>query len=266
MEKDFNEKELDKLIRDWTDELLDADIDNQIADSLMYFVESENSEVDVSELIDDHIHQLAIEEQLTKRRKWKIFFSVAAASVGILIFVSLFLSIHDNGSGADQETLVAETQVEDKTEVLNVGKTVGVTDSCKMMMAEATAIEKSKVASSRTRKKNHTEKTIKQKETDTEQSLIETFAEINTGLANLVENANECLNMANVSLLPENLFSDAKQTNSIELRSDEYSSTQYKGQMQKPNVIETNLINALYEIRNLNIDLNFETENKKNEI
>ena len=80
MEKDLNKQELNQLIHDWTDELLAPDIDKHITESLMKFVENDDIEIDAEELIDFHIHQLAMEENIAKQRKWKI--PVASAAAG----------------------------------------------------------------------------------------------------------------------------------------------------------------------------------------
>lgn len=267
MGKDLNKQELDKLIRDWTDGLLDSDIDNQIADSLMNFVKNDDTEIDGTDLIDFHIHQLATEENLTKRRRWRIFVSsVAAASVVILITASIFLTTREPGLHADREILVAERQTEDTPVVINRESPMTIADSSNMILAKATVNEMSEVAANTDRKRTHRGKAKNQTEATTELSLIEAITEINAGLGNMVENTKVCMNMTDASLLPAGLFSDDNESYDIELASDEYTSLQYNGQIQKVNVIENNLINTLYEIRNLNIDLNFETDYKKTEI
>ncbi len=264
MEKHLNEQELDKLIQDWADELLAPDIDNQIADSLMNFVEDEDTEIDVIGLIDNHIHHLAMEEDIAKRRKWKIFFSIAAASVVLFILASVYLTNYDYGTHPDKKMLTAKNQVEVSSKILNSGKLESIADSCNMILAKVENIEKPQIASNTNHKKYHSRKAKEQIETSTEQSLIETIAEINAGLANMVVNTKESLNLANAALLTVDLFSNGNEYDNYELISDEYYSPQHSEPMQDVNIIETNLINALYEIRNLNIDLNF--DNKITEI
>ena len=260
MENDLNKQELDKLIKDWTDGLLAPDIDNRIADSLINFVENDDIEIDVNDLLDFHIHQLATEENMTKRRRWRIFVSsVAAASVVILIAVSIFLTTREPDPHTDKEIFVAERQTEDTPVVINRESPMAIADSSSMILTKAAVKEMSKVTANTASKRAHTEKAKIQTEATTELALIEAIAEINAGLGNMVENTKVSMNMTNVSLLPAVLFSDDTESQSLELASDEYTSPQYNGQMQKLSVIESNLINALYEIRNLNIDLNFET-------
>ena len=260
MEKDLNNIEPDKLIREWTDGLLAPDIDNRIADSLMDFVENDDTEIDVSDLLDLHIHQLATEENLTKRRRWEFLISsVAAASVVILIIAAIFITTRESGSRTDRKILVAEKQVEDNPIVINSGLPVNIADSSNIILAKATIKSTSEAVTNTNRERYHTGKTEDPKEAKTELNLIEAIAEINEGLGNMVENTKVSMNMTNFSLVPVTLFSDDNEYQSLELASDEYTSPQYNGQMQKLSVIESNLINALYEIRNLNIDLNFET-------
>lgn len=267
MEKDLNKTQLDKLIQDWTEELLTPDTDDQITDSLLNYVDNDDTEIDVNDLLDLHIHQLAMEESMTRRRKWRIFVSsVAAASVVMLIVASIFISTRQHDPHTDKKTLAIENKAEAKPIALNLGQSVVITDSSNMQLANAIIKSKPKAPYNSNHKTNHAEKAMKQKEETPELILTETLAEINTGLANMIDNTKECLSVTNVSLLPVNLFSDNNESNSLELNTDEYSSTQSSGQMQDINIIKTNLINALYEIRNLNIDLNFKTDNKKTEI
>ena len=267
MEKDLNKQQRDKLIRDWTDGLLAPDIDEQITDCLMDFVENDDSEIDVTDLIDSHIHQLAMEERMTKRRKWKIIVSSAAAvSVVLLIVAAILMTAYENDSQTDKKTITVENQAEEKTTVIKGGLPLTITDSTKKLVAKAEIKGKSEVETYPSNQREPQVKENIQKEETTDADLSETIAEINAGLINMVDNTKECLNMANVSLLPASLFSDEKDYYGSELASDEYSLPQYGGQTQRLNVIETNLINALYEIRNLNIDLNFESDNKKTEI
>ncbi|MDE6696213.1 MAG: hypothetical protein K2K25_04985 [Muribaculaceae bacterium] len=267
MEKDLNKQEFDKLIQNWTDDLLAPDIDNQITESLIAFVENDDTEIDVNNLLEYHIHQLALEENMKKRRRWKIFFfSVAAASVAIFIGVSIFLNMHKFDSHTDKRTLTVENQTEDFPVSINSKLSVNIIDSANMKLAKATINDKSEEKSNSKPKRIHAGKIMEPKEVSPEEKLLETIVDINVGLGNMIENANECLSMANVSLLPVNLFSDINESDNYELISKEYSSQQYTERVQKINIIESNLINALYEIRNLNVELNFETENKKTEI
>ncbi|MDE6632333.1 MAG: hypothetical protein K2K23_04980, partial [Muribaculaceae bacterium] len=268
MEKDLNKQELDQLIHDWTDELLAPDIDKHITGSLMKFVENDDTEIDAEKLIDLHIHQLAMEENIAKRRKWKILVNSAAAAAAVVIFIvaAIFFTTHEHGIRSNTNLLVAENQdenitIRDKSEL-----PVTSVDSCKMILAKTEIKGKSEVESKPTNKRKLAEKANKQKESTSELNLIEAIAEINAGLDNMVEITMESMNIANVSLLPVNLFSNSNESNNIEFTSNEYSSSQDSEQMQKLNIIENNLINALYEIRNLNIDLNFETDNKTTEI
>lgn len=253
MEKDLNERQLDRLVRDWSDDLLGPDIDKQISDSIMDFVENDDTEIDVDELIDSHIHHLAMEESMSRRHKWKIFISsVAAVSAVIFIVASIYLAENDNCARSQKETFTAENQVKEKSGISNSAKPVGIAVSCNQTPTQPN------------RKKYQAEKAKETKTDSTEQNLIETIAEINAGLADMVDNANEGLNMINVSLLPENLFSDTGHFDGYERIRDEYSPRQHTEKMQNLNIIEANFINVLYEIRNLDIDLNF--DNKKTEI
>lgn len=268
MEKDLNNQELDQLIHDWTDELLAPDIDKHIAESLMKFVENDDTEIDAEELIDFQIHQLAMEENIAKRRKWKIAVTSAAAAAAVAIFIvaAILFTTHEHGSRSNTNLLVAENQdenitIRDKSEL-----SVTSVDSCKIILAKTEIKGKSEVESKSTNKRNHAKKANKQKESTSELNLIEAIAEINAGLDNMVENTKESMNMTNVSLLPTNLFSDSNESNNFDYISQEYSSSQNSEQLQKLNIIKSNLINVLYEIRNLNIDLNFETDNKTTEI
>lgn len=230
MEKDFNEQKLDQLIRDWTDELLPKDLDDQITDSLLDFIETDEAEIDVTEFLDSHIHQLAMEEKMAKRHKWRrVFSAVAAAAVVLLVGTIIFLSTHEHSSPTEKilaiEKRVAPQPVANENEL-----PIAKADSSLLTTPNAVTKENPKVASNSTPKRIHTERTTPPKEAEQELSLIETFAEINTGVENLVDNARECLTMTN-----ENL-----------------------------NVMETNLLNALFEIRSANIELNF--DNIKTEI
>ncbi|MDE5795439.1 MAG: hypothetical protein K2I08_12050 [Muribaculaceae bacterium] len=267
MEKDLNKQELDKLIQDWTDELLTPEIDNQIADSLMDFVENDDTEIDVDDLMDIHIHQLAIEEKMSKRRKWKIFVaSVAAASVAVIIVASMFLTTLENGSHTNLQPRMAENKAKEMPIEATRKLPMTIADSSSMILSKAAVKCRSEVGSKPTKKREHAEKVNKPKESATELNLIEAIAGINAGLDNMVENTKVSMNMTNVALLPVILFSDNNESDNIEIIPTEYSSSQNSEQMQRLNIIETNLINTLYEIRNLNIDLNFETENIKTEI
>ena len=267
MEKDLNEQQLDRLIRDWTDELIAQDIDDQITDSILNFVDNDDTEMDVKDLIDFHIHQLAIKESLTKRRKWKILLtSVAAALIAILIVAAIFQTTHEHGTHYLKETLVASNTVDDNAIVINSGEAAILADSTNKMSSEAVIKEKPLIASDSNRKRNHSRKALKQTETVAELVLTEAIVEINSGLVSMVDNAKESMKMTNVSFLPEVYYSDDNESTGLDQISEGYSSQPHSGQMQRLNVIETNLINALYEIRNLNIDLNFETDNKKTEI
>ncbi len=233
MEKDFNDKELDQLIRDWADELLPQDIDNQITDSLISFVDEDEEGPDVNELLESHIHQLATEESMAKHRKWRsVIPYVAAASVVIFIIAAVFLISRDHTSPTEN-IFAVENQDEDKPDAIDNGLPIIKADSSQMITTpKATIKEEPKMASNSMPKRNHRGKAIQPKEASTELRLVETFAEINAGLGNMDENALECISMTNEHL----------------------------------NVIENNLINALYEIRSINIDLNFETEYKTTEI
>lgn len=267
MEKDLNERQPDKLIQDWTEGLLDSDTDRRIADSLLDFVDTNYTENDVEDLLDFHIHRLAVEEAMSKRRKWKtLLYSVAAASVVIFIVAAIFLTTHEYGLKTDKTALAAENQLKDKTAAVDCESPVTIADSSKTIVAKAVIKGKSEIMSFPKRKRNHAGKETTQHEATTKPNLTETIAEINAGLASMVDNAKECMDMSTVSLRHVNLFSGSNESIGFDLIPDEYSSIQHSGQMQELNIIETNLINTLYEIRNLNIDLNFETEYIKTEI
>ena len=267
MEKDLNEQEFDKLIQNWTDDLLAPDIDNQITDSLMAFVENDDTEIDVNNLLEYHIHQLALEENMKKRRRWRISISsVAAASVAIFIGISIFLNMYKFDSHTDKQTFTVENQTEHIPVAINSKLPANIIDSANMILAKATINDNSEGGSNSKPKRIHAGKIKQPKEVSPEEKLIETIVDINVGLGNMIENANECLSMANVSLLPVNLCSDINESDNYELISKEYSLQQHTEQVQKINIIESNLINTLYEIRNLNIELNFETDNKQTEI
>ena len=266
MEKDLNKQELDQLIHDWTDELLAPDIDKYITGSLMKFVENDDTEIDAEELIDFHIHQLALEEYISKRRRWKIFVASVAASIAVIIIASMFITTLENGSHTNKQPRMAENQAKEMLIEATRKLPMTIADSSSMILTKATIKCKSEAESKPTNKRKLAEKANKQKESTSELNLIEAIAEINAGLDNMVENTKESMNMTNVSLLPMNLFSDSNESNNFEFISQEYSSSQNSEQLQKLNIIESNLINVLYEIRNLNIDLNFETDNKTTEI
>lgn len=185
---------------------------------------NDDSEIDANDLIDYHIHQLAIEERLAKHRKWKSFLSyVAAASVVILFGVTVFMAIREHTS--TPETILAlENQVEYQPTAINKGLQVTMADSSKMTITKAEIEAQPKLASISNPKRKHIGKGRGQQKASTELRLIETITEINAGLINMDDNALECISMTNERL----------------------------------NVIENNLIDALNEIRCLNIDLNFE--------
>ncbi len=230
MEKDFNEQELDQLIRDWTDELLPQELDDQITDSLLDFIETDEDEFDVTELLDSHIHQLAMEEKMAMRHKWRrVFSAVAAAAVVLIVGTLIFISTHEHSSPSEK-ILAIENQVVHHPVAIENDVPIAKADSSLLTTPNAMTKDKPKVASNSSSKRIHTARTTPPKEAEQELSLIETFAEINTGVENLVDNTRKCITMTN-----ENL-----------------------------NVMEMNLINALYEIRSANIELNF--DNKTTEI
>ncbi len=230
MEKDYTDKELERLIGDWADELLPQDIDDQIADSLMDFVENDDTEIEENELLDFHIHQLAMEETIAKSRKWKRVISfVAAASVVILFGAIIFVATREPSSPTEK-ILAIENQPEPHPVVIDNELPIAKRDSAILTTPKAMMKENPKVASTSSPKRIHRARATSPKETEPEISLIATFTEINSGVENLVDNTRECITMTN-----ENL-----------------------------NVMETNLINALYEIRSANIELNF--DNKTTEI
>ncbi len=230
MEKDYTDKELERLIGDWADELLPQDIDDQIADSLMDFVENDDTEIEENELLDFHIHQLAMEETIAKSRKWKRVISfVAAASVVILFGAIIFVATREY-TAPTEKILAIENQVEPHPLAIDNELPSAKVDSSLITTPKAMVKDNPKVASNSAPKSIHRVRTAVSKEAEPELSLIETFTEINTGVENLVDNAKECISMTN-----ENL-----------------------------NMMEANLINALYEIRSANIELNF--DNIKTEI
>lgn len=258
MEKELNKQQMDELIRDWTEELLPPEMDEHIADNLLDFVDNDDTELDVKDLLDFHIHQLAMEERVTLRSNWKILVaSVAAASVAVLVIATTFIITQENDQHTDKVTIAdpnsrvshlsrAQGNIgaepyffSDSTENRQIGaeeKIPPATHANTKMIA--------KTALNSGRKRIREERTMKQNEETPELVLAETLAEIKAGFISMTDNTKESLNMTNESLLPVNLTSD----------------------YLEHNIIETNLINALYEIRNLNIELNFETDNKTTEI
>lgn len=237
MEKDYKKLQSDELIRDWTEGQLPSDIDNQVADRLLDFIENDDMEIDVKELLNLHINDLAAEEGIRKRNNWKIFVaSVAAASVVLLFSAAIFIMTREQTPQPESATLSVENKTDDNPIAIKSVVLPAIADSTKTEQAESGIKEKPKVASNSNHKRHDAQKASRVTEKTPEYILTETLAELNAGMIEMVDNTMECLSM----------------TNSRE--------------MQDLNVIEVNLINALYEIRSLNIDLNFNTENKTTDI
>ncbi len=72
--------------------------------------------------------------------------------------------------------------------------------------------------------------------------------------------------MAKVDLLPISIFAEGNESKDFELTFDEFASSESLGEMQEVKIFETNLINTFNEFRKININLKFETDNKKTEI
>lgn len=260
MEKEMNQQQLNELIQDWTEDKLPAAEENEITDRILDFVENDDEEIDVEEFLDLHIHQLAEEEGRGGRSKWKIFVaSVAAASVVLLAIATTFILTQENGQNTDTEILALERSAEGTSTAIDLGLPTTMAEAADGRIDHSSKGQELRRSKKRichddstiakTRKngstpKHREEKTMKLNKEMPELILAETLAEIKAGLVSMADNTMESLNMTNECLVPVNMASD------------EY----------EPNIIETNLINAIYEIRTLNIKLNFETDNKTTEI
>lgn len=229
MEKNLNEQQLDRLIRDWTDDRLDEHLDKEITDCLTEFAEDDleidADNVDIENLIDMHIHHLAMEEHAERLRKWKVIASCAAAvTIAIMTVAALFFTTNEYGHKTNEKILVVESQVEDLPIVDSPGSRHAATeaDSSKTESSKA-VIKPIPEASPTTTHTGHRILTAKLPDTPPEHILSETFAEINNGIVGFTDDVQESLDMQTLS------------------------------------IIESNLIETLQEIKSLNITLNFET-------
>lgn len=261
MEKNWTDKELDTLLRNWSEETLPPEEDSEVTERLLSFLDEdiENDDNYIEEMLSEQVHRLAEDERHGKRRKLIITLTSVAASLTLLIAGSISI-FNENTSSSDNRNMIASLHDTTIIEPVRI-----ITDTIQKISLKKQQDDKALVAKANIRKSKPTkhEEILPDVSTD-EDELVRTISEINVSFGNFMESAITDINETGMRVLPENL------TLTDNLDSYEYQQnnihTLITDGVSRVSVIESNLMDALYEIKNLNINLNFETETNYYEI
>lgn len=261
MEKNWTDKELDTLLRNWSEDTLPPEEDSEVTERLLSFLDedTENDDNDIEEMLSEQIHRLAEDESHGKRRKLIITLTSIAASLTLLIAGSISI-FNDNTSSSDNRNVIASLHDTTIIEPVRI-----ITDTIQKISPKKLQDDKTLVAEANIRKSKPTkhEEILPDVSTD-EDELARTISEINVSFGNFMESAITDINETGMRVLPENL------TLTDNLDGNEYQQNNIHALItdgvSRVSVIESNLMDALYEIKNLNINLNFETETNYYEI
>lgn len=244
MEKDTTNKELDRLIKAWTDESLTAEPDSEAADRLIGFIEND---IDIEELLEEHIHQLAAKEKVqgkrNKRRRIKIATVSTAASLAFILSAAMFILRENTSTISDpelKESLMAYQAVTESKSTVAISSVEELTineESPENGIKEKVKKSSSKVST----KPNSEEAELMITENATEAEIAKALSEIDLSFESLFGNSLEDVSINCACIIPKSLFS-----------TDDYTID-----ASALNKFETNLISALHDMKSLNIKLEF---------
>lgn len=247
MDKDFDNKEFDKLLKDWEENRLSASDNEQLSDKLIDFVDED---IDIEEMLDAHIHNLAIDEKNIKSRRKRIGVISAAATVALLISAVIFF-MKENTSTIEthetEKTLMTNQTVIEKPIIEPAERTDNATAVAKegkrnidTHIKRANKLPTKLVAETSNKEEFHIQATPKEME------IAKTLSEIDLSFENLFGNTFEDLSLNETGIIPTSLFFDD---------APDYIDDDLYG----VRTFEINLINTFNEMKSYNINLNFET-------
>ena len=262
MEKDSDYSDLDKMLRDWTDNLLSPEADRDLTDRMIGFMEedsdmehtvtdTEEAGSDIEEILEAHIHSLALEERAAKMRRIKVAAISSAASLALLVSAAAFL-LRGNISATDPtgpempsmaertETTQPAPTPEKATAEMPKTETIATATTAKKPLRRSKPMKPAEDSD-----RNGNEEYLAEA-TQAEKEIASAIAGIDFSLSNLFGKTFEDISLAEAEILPGNIFSD-----------DETFSPGDAG--KAVNTLESNLITTLHEMKRLNINLNFET-------
>lgn len=110
-QRKMTDKELDKLLDDWSEMRLELEEDARVTDSLISFVEDDDDidDADIKEMMECHIHSLSQEEITKKRRFSYIRWVSVAASVCLVVLVSIAILYNNIKMPDNANVLIAQT-------------------------------------------------------------------------------------------------------------------------------------------------------------
>ncbi|MDO4335018.1 MAG: hypothetical protein Q4C37_04205 [Bacteroidales bacterium] len=255
MEKDSDYSDLDNMLKDWTDNLLSAEEDRDLTDRLIGFAEEDTdigqTDTGIEEILEAHIHRLALEERAARNRRIKVAVISSAASLALLVSAAAFL-LRENIS-------VTETSVPDTSLMAVRTETAQPAPAPEIATAETPEAESIAKASAAKKPQRSTTLAMPAKDsgsngndeylaeaTPAEKEIAAAIAGIDFSLSNLFGTTFEDISLAEAEIIPKKIFSE-----------NESVSTGEAG--KAANTLETNLITTLHEMKRLNINLNFET-------
>lgn len=260
MEKDSDYSDLDNMLKDWTENLLYPEEDRDLTDKMIGFAEEDTDigqpDTDIKCILEAHIHRLALEERAAKNRRFKVAVISSAASLALLVSAAAFLL---RGNISVTETTVPDTSL--MAERTETSQPAPAPEKATAEMPNAETPKAETIVKATTAKKplrsnkpaKHAEDAAKNgneeylaEATRAEKEIASAIAGIDFSLANIFGKTFEDISLAEAEILPGNIFSD-----------DETFSQGDAG--KAVNTLESNLITTLHEMKRLNINLNFET-------
>lgn len=247
MDKDFDNKELEKLLKDWEENRLSAADDEQLSDKLIDFIDED---INIEEMLDIHIHNLAIEEKEVKSRRKRIGVISAVATVALLISAVIFFMRESTSpietSGTEKTLMAYQTETEEP-----INEPAELTEDSPALVKEGNKnidshIKRANKPTAELVAETSTKEEYPVQATPKELEIAKTLSEIDLSFENLFGNTFEDLSLNETDIIPTSLFFD------------DASYYQDDG-LYGGSTFEMNLINTFNEMKSYNINLNFET-------
>lgn len=247
MEKNFKNSDIDDLLKDWEENRLSAVDDDELSDSLLDFIDEDT---DIEELLDAHIHSLAVEEKKVKTRRKRIGMISAAATLALLISAVAFFMRESTSTIETPETEKTLMAYQTATEE-PINEPAKHTDNAPAIVKEGNRnieshIKRGNKMSTELVAETSTNEEYPVQVTSREMEIAQTLSEIDISFENLFGNAFADLSLREAEIIPANLF----------FEDDSYHLDDVPN---GGNTFEINLINTFNEMKSYNINLNFET-------
>lgn len=257
----MTDKDLDKLLADWTEGLLPHDEDTEVTEKLISFIEDDT---DIEGMMDAHIHGLAQNDIIYKSRLKRLSWISAAASVCLIVIASIML-LRDNSVPTNSQTeLLTQTDIETEAVIAHSepdddARAVNI-DNIEIKSDEAPTAKANDNFGNEPKQPTSPKPVVPKARQSEEQALKEAIRDM---IAETSRHEKELANtLAEIDINFSDILDDAlaDMANDTELMSCDnlMKFNTLDNDSPRRNVFVANLIDAFSSMKHLDVDINFQ--------